>query len=98
MKPLLFLGDEATAAGFRLAGLSVRVVAAGDEAEAFALARAEAGLLMIDAACAARLPAATLLAALEAGQPPLLVLPGGAGQLPAGDPADAVRRLLGVAP
>jgi vacuolar-type H+-ATPase subunit F/Vma7 len=98
MKSLLFLGDEATAVGFRLAGLSVRVVEAGGEAAAFAQARSEAALLLLGAECAARLPAATLLAALEAGQPPLLVLPAASGELPAGDPAAAVRRLLGLAP
>lgn len=98
MKTPIFLGDEATAAAFRLAGLRVRVVAAGDEAAAFAQARVEAALLLLSADYAGRLPAATLRAALEAGQPPLLVLPGRAGELPAGDPADAVRRLLGLAP
>lgn len=96
MKPLIFLGDEAGAAGFRLAGLAVRVPAAGHEAEAFAEALAEAGMLIVGAACAARLPAAAVTAALDAGEPAVLVLPGRAGALPAGDPALAVRQLLGV--
>lgn len=97
MKTPIFLGDEATATAFRLAGLRVRVVATGDEAAAFALARGEAALLLLDADYAARLPTATLRAALESGQPPLLVLPAAAGEPPAGDPAATVRRLLGLA-
>lgn len=97
MKPIVFLGDEAMAAGFRLAGLTVRTVDTGHDEAAFAAARAEASLLLVGAACAARLPAATLLAALEAGQPPILILPERAGELPVGDPAPAVRRLLGLA-
>jgi len=96
MKPVVFLGDEARGAGFRLAGLNVRAAEPGRDAEAFERARAEAALLLVDARCAARLPPATLRAALEAAQPPLLILPERAGALPAGDPADAVRRLLGL--
>lgn len=96
MKPIVFLGGEANGAGFHLAGLTVRGAESGSEAEAFAHALAEASLLLVDAHWAARLPAATLAAALEAGQPPLLVLPVRAGAAPAGDPAAAVRRLLGL--
>lgn len=97
MKAIVFLGDEANAAGFRLAGLTVRPVEPGQEEEAFVRALAEAALLIVGARCAARLPAALLLAALEAGQPPLLVLSERIGELPAGHPAAAVRRLLGMA-
>lgn len=96
MKEIIFLGDEATAAGFRLAGLSVRPVPPGGEPQAFAQALAEAALLLVGAGCAARLPAPLLQAALAAGQPPLLVLPERLGDLPADDPAAAVRRLLGM--
>ncbi|MFC5302778.1 hypothetical protein [Azospira restricta] len=96
MKPLLYLGDEVSAAGFRLAGVAVRVAAAGGEAAAFAAARAEAGLLLVGADCAARLPAGVLAAAIAAGEPPLVVLPARPGEPPAGDPAADVRRLLGL--
>lgn len=96
MKAIVFLGDEAWAAGFRLAGLTTPAVEAGREVEAFVRARAEAALLLVDAPFAARLGADTLQAALDAGRPPLLVLPGRVGGLPAGDPAPAVRRLLGL--
>ncbi|MBI2305861.1 MAG: Vacuolar H+transporting two-sector ATPase F subunit [Rhodocyclales bacterium] len=96
MKPVLYLGDEVSAAGFRLAGVSVRIVAAGSEAAAFAAARGEAALLLLGAACAARLPPAVLQAALHDGQPPLLVVPERPGDLPPGDPAADVRRLLGL--
>lgn len=98
MNAIVFLGDEAHGAGFRLAGLTVRAVVPGREAEAFADARAEAAVLLVDARCAAHLPRGVLSAALEAGQPPVLVLPERVGELPPGDPAPAVRRLLGLAP
>lgn len=98
MKEIIFIGDEATAAGFRLAGLTVVAVEAGGEQEAFARALAEAAVLLVGASCAARLPAPLLLAALVAGQPPLLVLPERCGELPADNPAAAVRRLLGMSP
>lgn len=98
MKAIVFLGDEAHAAACRLAGLTVRVPEPGREAEAFAGARAEAAVLLVGARCAARLPPGTLAAAAGAGQPPVLVLPERSGELPPGDPASAVRRLLGLAP
>ena len=98
MKPIVFLGDEATAAGFRLAGAAVRLAEPGREEEAFEQARADAALLIVGARCAARLPQQALAAALAAGEPPLLVLPSSAGELSRGDPAELVRRLLGLAP
>lgn len=98
MKAVVFLGDEAWAAGFRLAGVTVPALEAGREEETFARARGEAALLLLDASFAAQLGAETLLAALDAGRPPVLVLPGRPGELPAGDPAPAVRRLLGLEP
>lgn len=98
MKEIVFLGYEAHAAAFRLAGLTSRVPDPGHETEAFAGARAEAAVVLVGARFAARLPPGTLSAALDAGQPPVLVLPERSGELPPGDPASAVRRLLGLAP
>lgn len=98
MKPIIFLGDEASAAGFRLAGISTRVATAGHEETAFQQARGEAAVLLVDARCAARLPPSVLAAAQAAVQPLLLVLPASPEGLPPGDPAAQVRRLLGLAP
>ncbi|MCC4115962.1 V-type ATP synthase subunit F [Aromatoleum toluclasticum] len=96
MKPPVFIGDEHWATGFRLAGVTAWPVAPGREEEAFAHACAEAGVVLVDARCAQRLPADVLAAALEAGRPPVLVLPERPGMPPPGDPAAAVRRLLGL--
>ena len=65
----VFVGDEVTAAGYRLAGARVRVPAAGDEAAALAAARAEAPLVLITAACAARVDTGALRVALAALAP-----------------------------
>jgi vacuolar-type H+-ATPase subunit F/Vma7 len=98
MKPIVFLGDEASAAGFRLAGIATCIVVAGREEEAFQRARGDAAVLLVDARCAARLPPAVLSAAQAAVQPLLLVLPASPEDVPPGDPAAHVRRLLGLAP
>lgn len=91
MTPILYLGDEASAAGFRLAGVEARAVEPGSEAVEFARACSEAAVLLLGDRCAARLPASTLKAALAAPQPLLLVLDHS-------DIAEPIRRLLGVAP
>lgn len=98
MKAIVYLGDEAEAAGFRLAGVDARVAAAGGEAAAFARAAGEAAVLLLGRRCAAALPAATLAAARLAVQPLLLVLDEDEGEGAASnDVAEAVRRLLGAA-
>lgn len=89
MSRILFLGGEAEAAGFRLAGIEARAVAAGSEATEFARALSEASVLLLGARCAARLPPARLAEARAAPQPLLMVLDDADG-------AQAVRRLLGV--
>lgn len=91
MNSIIYLGSEAEAAGFRLAGIEARAVAAGSEAAEFARALDEATLLLVGARCAARLPPARLAAARAAPQPLVLVLDDT-------DVAEPVRRLLGGAP
>lgn len=89
MKAIIYLGSEAEAAGFRLAGIEARPVAAGSEAAEFARALEEAMLLLLGARCAARLPPARLAVARAAAKPLLMVLDDADG-------AEAVRRLLGA--
>ena len=91
MSQIIYLGSEAEAAGFRLAGIDARAVAAGSEAAEFARALDEATLLLVGGRCAARLPAVRLANARAAAQPLLMVLDDTDG-------AEAVRRLLGGAP
>ena len=96
MKPVIYLGDEASVAGFRLAGIDARV-ATGDEAAQFAQACAEAAVVLVGGRCAARLPEATLAAARAAVQPLTLVVPLGEGWALVNDEVAQVRRLLGLA-
>lgn len=96
MRPL-FLGDELTAAGYRLAGADVRVVAPVD-AEA---ALAEAGergyaLILMTAECAAGVPEQRLHAALAGISPSVLLVPDAAGRVPVPDFASRIRRQLGL--
>lgn len=95
MSDLIYLGDEATAAGFRLAGIDARVAEAGDERAALERACAEAAVVLLGGRCAAALPRALLAAACRAAQPQVLVLDDGEGRS-GDDAAEPVRRLLGA--
>ena len=92
----VFLGDEASATGYRLAGVDARTVAAGDESQALAHARAAASLVLVAASVAARLNASTLLAACASVEPLVVVVPdlGRDESLP--DLATRLRRQLGL--
>jgi len=92
----VYIGDEVTGAGFRLAGLDVRRPAPGDEAQALAQARADAPLVLVAASVAARLAPAQLRAASAALAPLVLVVPDLDGATPVPDPAAHLRRQLGL--
>jgi vacuolar-type H+-ATPase subunit F/Vma7 len=96
MRPPVYLGDEASAAGYRLAGARVVVPAAGEEAAALAQARAEAPLVLLGAALAARIPEATLRAARAASGPLLLVVDDLVGGRTAPDLPLRLRAQLGM--
>jgi vacuolar-type H+-ATPase subunit F/Vma7 len=91
-----YLGDEVSAAGFRLAGLSVRVPHRGDESTALSSARAEAPLVLVSAAVAARVAEGELRAALAALTPLVLIVPDTDGGTPVPDLALRLRKLLGL--
>lgn len=95
MQAPVYLGDEASAAGYRLAGVRVRVPATGEETTALAQARAEAPLVLLSAAVAARIPEATLRAA-QADLPLLLVVDDLVGGIEAPDLTQRIRRQLGM--
>lgn len=92
----IYLGDEVSAAGFRLAGAQVRTPHAGEEASALAWARAQAPLVLLSAAVAERVGDATLRAALVALAPLVLVVPDLQGEVPLPDLAARLRRQLGL--
>jgi vacuolar-type H+-ATPase subunit F/Vma7 len=92
----VFLGDEVSAAGYRLAGLRTRVPEAGDLLSEVRRACAEAPLVLLGAELAARLPAAELDRLLAGIEPAVLVVPDVRGQVPIADLATRLRRQLGV--
>jgi vacuolar-type H+-ATPase subunit F/Vma7 len=98
MRAPIFIGDEVTAAGYRLAGAQVSVPAEGGAAAAFDEARALSPLVLVSAAVAARIDAARLRAALFALQPLVLIVPDAQGEVPLPDLAARLRGQLGMQP
>lgn len=96
MQAPIYLGDEASAAGYRLAGARVHVPAPGEEAAALAQARAEAPLVLLGAALAARIPESALRAAQAATAPLLLVVDDVSGGSTATDLPQRLRAQLGM--
>lgn len=91
---IAFVGDALAAAGFRLAGVRTFAPAPGEEHAAFAQARAAAAAVFVTPAVAAQLDPVELERALAAGAPLVAIVPGGAP--PPFDPAERVRRQLGI--
>jgi len=92
----IFLGDEVSAAGFRLAGLQVRTPQRGEETTALSAARADAPLVLVSATIAARVAERELRAALAALTPLVLIVPDIDGATPVPDLALRLRRQLGL--
>lgn len=97
MRPL-FIGDEVTAAAYRLAGLDTQVVAATAAEAALQQARTqERPLILITAECAAAIAASRLDAALAAFRPPILIVGDAADRVALPDFARRARAVLGIA-
>ena len=92
----IYIGDELSAAGFRLAGARTSVPDEGGEAAALADARAAAPLVLVSSAVAARIPEAEMATALAALAPLTLIVPDLAGAVPVPDIAARLRRQLGM--
>ena len=92
----VFIGDEVTAAGFRLAGFETGFPKAGEAGKALARARAQSNLIVMTAACADMVPESDLDEALRALAPLLLVIPDINGNQAPGDMETRVRELLGI--
>ena len=92
----IYLGDEVTAAGYRLAGVQVRVPAPREACAAFEEARALAPLVLVSAAVARHIDAAQLRAALAALQPLVLIVPDAQGEVARPDLAARLRGQLGM--
>ena len=96
MHAAIFVGDEVNAAGFRLAGMAIRVPEPGAEAAALAQAVAAAPLVLVSECVAARLPAPMLEAALRAPQPLTVVVPNLATGTRFADHSARLRHALGI--
>jgi vacuolar-type H+-ATPase subunit F/Vma7 len=96
MTTLHYIGDEIGAAGWRLAGAVVHVPAAGAERGALDEARRQAELVLVASDVAARIEAPTLLAAVAALAPLVLVVPDTQGCVAAPDFATRLRVQLGL--
>ena len=91
-----YIGDEVSAAGFRLAGARVIVPSVGEEAAALASARSSATLILISADVATRIPAHDLASARAALAPLTLIVPDLREEIPMTDLATTLRRQLGL--
>ena len=92
----IYLGDEVSAAGFRLAGVCVRTPGPGEAATALAEACAQAPLVLLSSAVAAEIGDRPLRAALSALAPLAIVVPDLEGDAPLPDLAARLRAQLGL--
>lgn len=75
MGPLVVLGDEATCAGFALAGVDVRAPKPADVPVAFARALESAAMVVLTRRCASALAPGVLQRALAGERPIVVVMP-----------------------
>jgi len=92
----IYLGDEVSAAGYRLAGARVRTPGTGEEAAALQWACAQAPLVLVSAAVAACMDDELLRARLSALAPLVLIVPDAQGAVPLPDLAARLRGQLGL--
>ena len=92
----IYLGDEVSAAGYRLAGALVRTPAASEAAATLAWARTRAPLVLLSAAVAAAIDEAVLRPALSALAPLVLIVPDPHGEVPVPDLGARLRAQLGL--
>jgi vacuolar-type H+-ATPase subunit F/Vma7 len=96
---IYYIGDEVTAAGYRLAGAETRVPSAADVAEVFQRAvRDGASMILLSAESAAALDPEELSAALLGEQPLVAIVSDVYGRHPTPDIAREVRLALGIEP
>jgi vacuolar-type H+-ATPase subunit F/Vma7 len=93
---VVHVGDERSAAGFRLAGARVLTPARGAEAAALQAACAEGELVLLDSTIAAALPPALLREACATLHPLVLVIADVDGAVPVPDIALRLRTQLGL--
>ncbi len=96
MARICFIGDEVTAAGYRLAGAETLTPEPGQILSALDRALGASDLVLLSQACARLVPAARLERLLRSGPPLVLLVPDAVGG-PAPPALSArVRRTLGI--
>ena len=99
MARIYYIGDEATAAGYRLAGAEVRVPSPAEAVETFHRAHEpETDLILLSAEVAAQLPGEELAAAVLGERPLVAIVPDVHGRHAPPDVARDVRLALGIEP
>jgi vacuolar-type H+-ATPase subunit F/Vma7 len=96
MGAAVFIGDELTAAGFRLTGIDAVMAEPEAAANALRAARKEAALVIMTAELARHVPAAELEAALIAEAPIVAIIPDVLERVNPPDLASRLRRTLGI--
>jgi vacuolar-type H+-ATPase subunit F/Vma7 len=97
MARIVYLGDEVTAAGFRLAGVETRVTDAAAAADALRhVLESEVDCVLLSGALAAAVPPALLERAEEAVEPLFAVVPDVRGRDAPADIGRDVRNALGI--
>jgi vacuolar-type H+-ATPase subunit F/Vma7 len=96
MSAPVYIGDEASAAGYRLAGARTVVPARGGARAAFDLACAEAPMVLVSASAAREIDERALSAATVRRAPLVLVVPDLLEGVPVPDIAARLRAQLGL--
>ena len=94
----VFIGDELSAAGYRLAGVRAWTPNADELLSVFRRAREEADLILLNVEYARRLPAVEVLEAQRALQPQLFIIPDIRHQHPMRDLLSRIHNQLGMQP
>ena len=92
----VFIGDEVTAAGFRLAGVRIRTPQEDELARVLDWANTNTSLIFITAEYAATLSQERQNSLLSQQQPPVVVIPDIRSNIPMQDLATQLRAQLGV--
>lgn len=92
----VFIGDEMTGAGFRLAGLKVLEATKDELVSDFRRVLEWAPLVIITTSVANELPNALVQAAIRRARPPVAIVPEAVGGPPLPDVERDVRAALGV--
>jgi vacuolar-type H+-ATPase subunit F/Vma7 len=96
MTALVFIGDEISAAGYRLAGAAVFSPSPSDMQATFETACSQASVVMLTAEAARHIPPARLNAAQTKPEPLVMVIDDIRGRVSAPDLEDHVHTILGL--